>query len=441
MTGPFITQCPNCGTAFEVSDRELSMADGIVRCGQCRHVFTATDFPVSADSDKGAADDDTPDFARHDDVDIEDISANLRFTVREAPEEKDIEVPDDALFDDDTGEEQIKEQIAESRQMKFSDAFLTSEQNTGNAFANEREDKDETTIPAPAAAVATDDDEVASDEADSGEFDDVRPFILDDADDEDFPDAETKTEVAPAASTALDDSTQPSMPAVQLDDEETPTRDDLPVVTVDDLDDTFSALDGGTPAQARHDEDVVMAEPMSSKLQRIGGAPVEMPVYDTRSIFRRDGVWLAVACIAMLALLVQYTTYRFDTLAHDARYRGLLGVACKVAGCTLPAETNLQALQASNLIIRSHSSLQNALAVDFVLSNDASFAQAFPKLLLQFSDVNGQAIAQRVLAPEDYLAGEMAGAHQLKARQSVHVALEIADPGPTAISYALQPIE
>ncbi|TNF36015.1 MAG: DUF3426 domain-containing protein [Gammaproteobacteria bacterium] len=438
MTGPFITQCPNCGTAFEVSERELSMADGIVRCGQCRHVFTATDFPVSADaSSQSSNDDDTPDFARHDDVDIEDISANLRFTVREAPEEKDIEVPDDALFDDDTGEEEIKEQIAESRQMKFSDAFLTSEQNTGNAFANEREDKDETAIPVPAAA--TDDavasDEADSDEGDSSEFDDVRPFILDDADDEDFAEAEA------AASTPLDDSTQPSMPAVQLDDEETPTRDDLPVVTVDDLDDTFSALDGGSPVQARHDEDVVMAEPMSSKLQRIGGAPVEMPVYDTRSIFRRDGVWLAAACIAMLALLVQYTTYRFDTLAHDARYRGLLGVACKVAGCTLPAETNLQALQASNLIIRSHSSLQNALAVDFVLSNDASFAQAFPKLLLQFSDVNGQAIAQRILAPEDYLAGEMAGAHQLKARQSVHVALEIADPGPTAISYALQPIE
>ena len=37
------TQCPQCRTAFRVSDEQLGLADGKVRCGQCLHVFVATE--------------------------------------------------------------------------------------------------------------------------------------------------------------------------------------------------------------------------------------------------------------------------------------------------------------------------------------------------------------------------------------------------------------
>jgi len=35
------TQCPNCQTRFNVTDEQLSMAGGRVRCGRCSHVFNA----------------------------------------------------------------------------------------------------------------------------------------------------------------------------------------------------------------------------------------------------------------------------------------------------------------------------------------------------------------------------------------------------------------
>ncbi|MDN0084385.1 DUF3426 domain-containing protein [Crenobacter sp. SG2305] len=35
------TQCPNCQTRFNVTDQQLSMAGGRVRCGRCSHVFNA----------------------------------------------------------------------------------------------------------------------------------------------------------------------------------------------------------------------------------------------------------------------------------------------------------------------------------------------------------------------------------------------------------------
>lgn len=44
------TQCPNCQTRFKVSDAQLGMAQGMVRCGRCSHVFNALDHLVPTPS-------------------------------------------------------------------------------------------------------------------------------------------------------------------------------------------------------------------------------------------------------------------------------------------------------------------------------------------------------------------------------------------------------
>lgn len=38
------TQCPQCQTRFKVSDEQLAVAGGFVRCGHCAHVFNASEF-------------------------------------------------------------------------------------------------------------------------------------------------------------------------------------------------------------------------------------------------------------------------------------------------------------------------------------------------------------------------------------------------------------
>ncbi len=38
-----ITQCPECGTRFKVTDAQLDAHDGLVRCGHCHEVFNARD--------------------------------------------------------------------------------------------------------------------------------------------------------------------------------------------------------------------------------------------------------------------------------------------------------------------------------------------------------------------------------------------------------------
>ena len=47
-----ITLCPNCQTQFFVTDAQLEKQKGKVRCGQCLHVFLATEHFISSMSDE-----------------------------------------------------------------------------------------------------------------------------------------------------------------------------------------------------------------------------------------------------------------------------------------------------------------------------------------------------------------------------------------------------
>jgi len=47
-----ITQCPDCETTFKVSEAQLFIADGSVRCGACLHIFKAEEYFVSRLLDK-----------------------------------------------------------------------------------------------------------------------------------------------------------------------------------------------------------------------------------------------------------------------------------------------------------------------------------------------------------------------------------------------------
>jgi predicted Zn finger-like uncharacterized protein len=46
-----ITSCPACSTVFHVKPEQLSLRRGIVRCGECQHVFNALDHLHEADSE------------------------------------------------------------------------------------------------------------------------------------------------------------------------------------------------------------------------------------------------------------------------------------------------------------------------------------------------------------------------------------------------------
>ena len=111
---------------------------------------------------------------------------------------------------------------------------------------------------------------------------------------------------------------------------------------------------------------------------------------------------------------------------------------CDSLPCTLPALNDVNLIRSSNLVVRSHPTIEQALVVDAIMTNYAKFKQQFPIMELQFTDLSGNVVAGRRFKPSEYLGGELVGTQAMPIKQPVHIALEIADPGETAINYQMR---
>lgn len=147
--------------------------------------------------------------------------------------------------------------------------------------------------------------------------------------------------------------------------------------------------------------------------------------------------WAALGLLALLALFGQYINYQAPELARKAAYRPWLATICPLLGCRLGPRVDLNQIITSDLVVRDHPNVPGALLVDALISNQADFAQPFPDLELRFTDLNEHLVASRRFRADEYLAGELAGSHEMPAQIQIHIALEILDPGQGAVSYSL----
>jgi hypothetical protein len=179
---------------------------------------------------------------------------------------------------------------------------------------------------------------------------------------------------------------------------------------------------------------------MSDIISRIEPAAVEMDWQPQRAPrdWKGMAVWGGLSLAMALLLLVQYAWYSFDDLARDERYRSSFASVCGMVGCELPSQFNPMAVRSSNLVVRSHPTLNNVLVVDAIIRNSAQYSQPFPHLELYFTDLNQFPVASGRFTARDYLAGELAGKTMMPPGKSVHISMEIVDPGPEAVNYRIQ---
>jgi len=141
--------------------------------------------------------------------------------------------------------------------------------------------------------------------------------------------------------------------------------------------------------------------------------------------------------LAVLSRLAQYIYFNRDILLKDPAYRPWLERICESFNCHLPVLVDHSLISTKDFVVRSHPDYANALLVNAVIVNNASFDQPFPDLTLQFEDLQGQVVAQRRFQPGDYLKGELRGAVFMPVHQPIRLELEILDPGQEAVSFSL----
>lgn len=400
-----VTRCPHCHTTFRVRDEHLKIANGAVRCGSCLQVFKAPDYfvaddtplatrpaPTASASASAKADQSKDDdFGLiHDDMDNKgssnddgDDDFGLIHDDMDLEEEEDDSIPD-RIEDDPMSDLGIREDGGKKKKAVQRSALIVDDH-----FMNfdAPVDEDQLAIKEEeswTSELLIEEEEITLEDLSRGdEF--SKPMFSDAGD--------------------SDDST------LRADRNEGLTlgRDDLATETLELV-------------------------PPARQL-RINDEPLRFAQPKRRNI---AWGWLLASCAMVILALGQVAYFRFDDWSRQSQWRPWYAKTCEAIGCTLPAIQNVAKVATQHLVVRAHPTLQDALVVDTLINNLADYSQPFPDLALVFRDLNDNLVASRSFTPQEYLSGELAGRRDMPVRTPIHISLEIVDPGPKAVSYAIQ---
>jgi len=432
MTDSFVTQCPHCQTSFRVSHNQLSVARGVVRCGNCLQVFNAAKQLLEQNASLQS-------------VLTPPVEAPVEAAPPPAPAPREVEEPPrepapvekgpalPAWGEVDLDQLDLDSELArlEQREIQPSLSFHAASRREDSLSAKRDEaDADE----------RLEDGLFSTEERDPvAPVLDEPPLQLDRAEEQE-PLPETRTEPSLSLDLPEPDDTPP-VRSLAIDDEEP----DEPVergarLSARDDDDEPEDLE---PEPGDRREPGLGALPPAGSTARkeslvdLVDDPIQLDWQKPKSTLGRKLLWSLLILLAAAGLAGQYIWYHFDELARQDQYRPWFQELCPTLGCEVPSKVDIARIKSSNLVVRSHPDFKGALVVDAIIYNRAPFSQPFPLLELRFADLNGQLIASRRFKPAEYLSGELAGKAEMPSQTPIHIALDILDPGPKAVNYSL----
>ncbi|WP_126457386.1 DUF3426 domain-containing protein [Sulfuriflexus mobilis] len=390
------TQCPQCHTAFRVSEEQLELAGGRVRCGQCLHVFVAREHFIDTLPAK------TIDLISADEITLPDIETDnqlveveLEGIELEQPEElvlteldvPEIEIPSlDAL--DDHAEQPLETEAA-STEPPAEDATETlakapADTSTGIGGVESTPPTDAVAGLPPAINTAwlghyAANEEYQPDELAAGEIQTGQTVEV------------AEATQGQQAATAATDITEPSGP------DET-----IPLLT-----ETYDA---------------------AQLYPELSAAP--MPVRTAHT-----GLYSLAILALLVTFLLQATYVLRDTLAEQPALRPFMSDFCAVLDCRLSLPREPEKILLTRSEVRSHPAQRGALLVKASMQNRAHFRQPYPVLRLQFTDLDGRALVGRDFLPREYLPDDVNIQAGMPINSDVNLSLELVDPGGQAVSF------
>jgi hypothetical protein len=145
-------------------------------------------------------------------------------------------------------------------------------------------------------------------------------------------------------------------------------------------------------------------------------------------------LWTVGFILALVVFLAQLYFVERIKIAQDPDRRAAVDRFCQTVPCGLPVYKNLDELE----ILHGDFQLNgnSHYLFETVISNQASFAQAYPRIKLILLDFSGHAFAQRVFSPTEYL--KISPTQLMAASQTVEVSLKIAIPKQKVGGYTFE---
>jgi predicted Zn finger-like uncharacterized protein len=419
MTDTQLTQCPHCKASFKVSEEQLSVANGRVRCGACLNIFDAIAYRINTP----LIDDEDEELARRiasmekelsmPDEAI-DLESELLFDSTPKQHSDSEDLPRDAIKDDSSDDTLFADDPEEDKQEKgyrgsgkFSDelstTFLALESSSDAPFGADHHA-----------------DELIAEEATDNIDESWAASILNDLDE---PEQPQEKSAAPSQKGPLSDQPDTESPAIQATQE----------FSLSDLTSNAETLrQGKTTDHLQHNDHSLDKHDLNAlSFQYDQDQPAKFKWL----------LWslLGIINVALLLLLAaQASWYHYEKLAKYPKVAALYEFACQHLGCTLPELSDVSKITSRGLVVKSHPTVFKALIIETVMTNQAAFDQPFPDISLSFSDLNNNIIAQRLFRPHEYLTSEISNWPAMPSGQPIQITLEIIDPGPQAVNYSVE---
>ena len=204
-------------------------------------------------------------------------------------------------------------------------------------------------------------------------------------------------------------------------------------------------IDAGTPlatpaATTDHPDPAAIADPVIPATPAAPSAKA-LPsfAHAGSAIPHRGFSWKSTTVITALALLLLLQLLLADRaqLAADARWRPVVTTACSVLGCNVPTWHQPTAFTLLARDVRPLAAKPGALRATATFRNDARWPQAWPRLQLTLSDVDGNPVATRDFSPRDYL-GAAPSTAEIASGQSATIAIDLVEPGPRSVAFDFQ---
>jgi predicted Zn finger-like uncharacterized protein len=496
----FITSCPHCETFFNITESQLQKTHGIVRCGFCLQTFSALEHQLYLDEqidldmidmiDEGIIDDTELPAGEYESMLPKDTQQDSG--AGQNPQIPTLEVAN-VILDEEEEAERLNDEDPSQEEPQASE---DETRNSMDDIARDREDFDALGHEGfPINEEASEDDGLTDDlddiDADETLYqnDSQAPteIVLDSEPSDDIATSEAEDE---DAETLLQDELQ-TIETVSLTKTMTPDIEGIeqPADQDNPLEDSFDATEDefepGLPESDSGEEyslesTELPADPTapssahsasaenssaSTPITRTAAKPelqILSSLYDESPLERLDEsnlnslsaepiaihqqaagsrmlkrLLISLNVFLLLGLAAQATWKNIDSLLLDTRFSPISNLLCQVLACPAVAQFDLNKFSTEELFVNAHPQRENALQIDFIFRNNASYPQAFPLVELNFTDLNRRLLANRLFSPTEYLDPELQQFELLPAGASIQIQLEIADPGPEAINYSL----
>ncbi|MBV2208714.1 MAG: DUF3426 domain-containing protein [Thermomonas sp.] len=140
------------------------------------------------------------------------------------------------------------------------------------------------------------------------------------------------------------------------------------------------------------------------------------------------------ALLLALVLIAQLIWLQRDALAASSRLRPMLETLCSALTCSLPTWHDPTSFTMLSRDVIAPPDQRGVLRVQASFRNDAHWPQAWPVLVLNLTDVNGQSLGARRFQPAEYL-GSTPHVQRILPNQANQIAFDLHEPSSAVVSF------